>query len=291
MFLLPTNFVVAPAHSTEYLLKCIEDFCLWARTDFVLNAYSYKCTSYSQQYEFSFNINLYTDPVAHHTIIEFQRWSGDDFGFSDVFRAARYYLNTTDLVEGGIPIADSTRKTFAELKPPTSVAKPTEDPTVIKESVRNMLNSCMASFSDVQSQSVIAMAHFSEQHMVQEALYVYPTAVYQFICLLNPDITCMPDTYRCAAATLNNILSRPELGTTMAEKIHKQQGLLHVDKIIAKCQITQVLRECAALLHYVVTYLGDMVKDDLKAMNLAVLLEHPDPTIQGHIAAVREKIA
>ena len=124
MILLPDNFVVASVHTTDYLhiREVLEDFCRWMRATFVRipHTFSYQCTSSSQRSDVSFNINLYTDPVSHHTIIEFQRWSGSCFGFSDVFRAARYYLNTTDFVEGGVPIADSTRNTFAEFKLSTS---------------------------------------------------------------------------------------------------------------------------------------------------------------------------
>jgi hypothetical protein len=303
MFLEPTTFVVAPASATNWnrIRKVLEDCCSWLHADheWEPSTFAYHCISYARQAEVPFCINLYLDlnSATQRTVIEFQRMGGDGWAFLDVARAARYYLQNTDLVEGGEAVADGARKTLTEFKPPVSSEAPGRDFAAVKDAVNNILNMCMASYSDVQSEAAIALADLAAQQDVQTALFEHPTAVPQIIRMLNPECTPMTATYRCAAATLNHMMAPgvPHAqGLETAKRVLVKQALPMVAQIVVGCQIAQVLRECAALVGHVAYYLPDDIKADLKAMNddghLNPLLEHPDETIQSHMLIVRQLV-
>jgi hypothetical protein len=293
----------------------------------VPSSFSWECVTYARQAEVPFRINLYTDSVEEYmqdddaddhvaglsasvvptrTIIEFQRMGGDGWAFLDVVRAARYFLESTDLVEGGVPVPDGTLKTLSEFKPASSVYAPMQDPKEVEEVVSNMLNMCKASYLDVQSEAAIALADLSARPDVQAALLTHPTGIPQLVRMLDPDRTPMASTYRCAAATLNNMMGSGAPNTQGTETARHIMGLAlrdnwlsSVTKIVASCQIPQVLRECAALVGHIVTLLpADLKADltsDLKALcetgGLNVLLEHPDETIQQHMLVVRQELS
>jgi hypothetical protein len=99
-------------------------------------------TRYARQAEVPFCINLYVDPksAAPRTVIEFQRMGGDGWAFLDVARAARYFLESTDLVEGGVAVADGARKALVEFKPASSAEAPVRDLKAVEDAVCNVLN-------------------------------------------------------------------------------------------------------------------------------------------------------
>lgn len=303
MFLEPTTFVVASASATnwDHIRKVIEDCCKWLHADheWVPVSFSYQCISYARQAEVPFCINLYVDPksATPRTVIEFQRLGGDGWPFLDVARAARYFLESTDLVEGGVAGA---RKTLAEFKPANNSEPPVRDHKAVEDAVDNALNMCTASYSDVQSEAAINLADLAMQRAVQDALLKHPKAIKQLICMLNPGNTPMTSTYRCAAATLNHMMgsgASHAQGLETAKRIFAHQPenwLSFVCQIIASCKIAQVLRECAALVGHIAYYLPDDVKADLKDMyaagHLNALLEHHDETIQQHMEVVRQLV-
>lgn len=287
------------------LERCMEQL----RVDkvFLEDLFAYECTCYSRQSEVNFRINLYenrenprfSSPLASQQeqparrfaglnrgpnpdfskggyLIEMQRLCGDGFGFLDVFRETRSFLESQNIIA-------PTGQPPAPVKAFKPLPMMRVDPEVNIETINALLAMARSDFCDIQSEAMTVLADSTTSEPMQKALL----SVKGLETILNLVKSPTPTVHRCAVATLANMITNQLEATRELRDL----GIVAVLQArILNSTVLQVLRECSRALRTLALQMGQVsfAAEKLDPAAVQRLMESPDPIISENGRLIQE---
>lgn len=154
--------------SIEYIRRCIETFCSEFKVSFdFTDMGTYKCVYINESTnEVVFWINLFT--VDSGVVIEQQHMYGG-FGFVDIARAFRYWIQINDI------IPNEEHESIEELKLSFGCSSSSDtsfyiESSVVEQTVQSMIESSRCPFVDVASEAIAFLAGYASQTHILQAI-------------------------------------------------------------------------------------------------------------------------